>query len=164
MFRHQKVVFRYHAFFYWQILRAKLTKTIFTFITPEDAWQPAMGPVGFEPPVPASGRSQLPLDLRHKSAAARLLEMKLRIPTGAWISVSYEYCVLSGRGLCVGLITRPESRTECGMSECDLEASIIRNLWPTRGCWAWKKRGHRSTRSTARPLVSAFPVLCVWNK
>ena len=26
----------------------------------------------------------------------------------SWISVSFECCVLSGRGLCVGLITRPE--------------------------------------------------------
>jgi len=30
-------------------------------------------------------------------------------PTGSWISVSCECCVLSGRGLCVGLITRPEA-------------------------------------------------------
>jgi hypothetical protein len=29
-------------------------------------------------------------------------------PAGAWMSVSYECCVLSGRGLCVGLITLPE--------------------------------------------------------
>jgi len=28
-------------------------------------------------------------------------------PTGAWMSVSCECYVLSGRGLCVGLITRP---------------------------------------------------------
>jgi len=28
-------------------------------------------------------------------------------PAGAWISVPYE-CVFSGRGLCDGLITRPE--------------------------------------------------------
>jgi hypothetical protein len=26
----------------------------------------------------------------------------------AWMSVSYECCVLSGRGLCVGLSIRPE--------------------------------------------------------
>jgi hypothetical protein len=39
--------------------------------------------------------------------------------------------VLSGRGLCVGLITRPE---ECGVSECDREASIMRRPWPSRGC------------------------------
>jgi hypothetical protein len=29
-------------------------------------------------------------------------------PAGAWMSGSCECCVLSGRGLCVGLITRPE--------------------------------------------------------
>jgi hypothetical protein len=28
-------------------------------------------------------------------------------PAGAWTSFSYECCVLSGIGLCVGLITRP---------------------------------------------------------
>jgi hypothetical protein len=33
---------------------------------------------------------------------------KKKIPPGAWMSVSCECCVLSGRGLCVGLITRPE--------------------------------------------------------
>ena len=67
-----------------------------------------MPPLGFEPPVPGSGGSQLPLDLKRESSAARLLEMRIRIPPGAWMSVSYECCVLSGRGLCVGLITRPE--------------------------------------------------------
>ena len=36
---------------------------------------------------------------------ARFLVMRFRIPPGAWKSVC---CVLSGRGLCAGLITRPE--------------------------------------------------------
>jgi hypothetical protein len=31
-----------------------------------------------------------------------------KIPLGAWMSVSCECCVLSGRGLCDGLITRLE--------------------------------------------------------
>jgi hypothetical protein len=31
-----------------------------------------------------------------------------KIPPGAWMFVSCERCVLSGRGLCDGLITRPE--------------------------------------------------------
>ena len=55
-------------------------------------------------------------------------------PTGVWISVSCECCVLSGRGLCDGLITfhLPRSRTECGVSECDREAFIKRRSWPTR--------------------------------
>jgi len=38
-------------------------------------------------------------------------------------------CVLSGRGLCDGPIIRSEesrSPTECGVSECDREASAVR--------------------------------------
>ena len=46
--------------------------------------------------------------------------------------------VLSSRGLCVGLIIRPE---ECDVSECDREASIMRP-WPTRGCCAMGKISH----------------------
>jgi hypothetical protein len=38
--------------------------------------------------------------------------------------------VLSGRGLCVGLITRPE---ECYVSEYDREALRVRRSWPNRG-------------------------------
>jgi hypothetical protein len=41
-------------------------------------------------------------------AAARLLGLRVRIPPRAWMSVSCECCVLSGRGLCDGPITRPE--------------------------------------------------------
>jgi len=40
--------------------------------------------------------------------AARLLRLWVRIPPGAWMSVCCECCVLSGRGLCNGLITRLE--------------------------------------------------------
>jgi hypothetical protein len=29
--------------------------------------------------------------------------------------------------------------TECGVSECDREASVMRMPWPTRGCWALGK-------------------------
>jgi hypothetical protein len=52
------------------------------------------------------------------------------------MSVSYECCVLSGRSLCVGLITVQRSPTQCGVSECDREASIMSRPWPTRGCCA----------------------------
>jgi hypothetical protein len=48
------------------------------------------------------------------------------------MSVSCERCMFSGRGLCDGL----RSPTECGASECDLEASVMRRPWPTRGCCA----------------------------
>ena len=49
---------------------------------------------------------------------AHLLRSWVRIPPGAWMFVCYECCVLSGRGLYDGLITRPRSPTECGASLC----------------------------------------------
>jgi hypothetical protein len=53
-------------------------------------------------------RSQLPRGLRRRSAAARLLRLLFRIPPASWMSVCCECFVLSGRGLCDELITRPE--------------------------------------------------------
>ena len=43
------------------------------------------------------------------------------------MSICCECCVLSGRGVCVGLITRPEEscRVWC-VVVCDLEASFMR--------------------------------------
>jgi hypothetical protein len=57
------------------------------------------------------------------------------------MSVSCECCVLSGRGLCVGPIARPEeSYTQCGVSECDHDAWMMRRPWPTRNCCAIGKK------------------------
>ena len=55
---------------------------------------------------------------------ARLLRSWIRIPPGAWIFVCCECRVLSGRGLCDELITRPEEpyRLRC-VVVCDLETS-----------------------------------------
>ena len=55
-----------------------------------------------------NGRSQWQHGLGRWSTAACLLRLRVRIPPGAWMSVYSECCVLSGRGLCDGLITRPE--------------------------------------------------------
>jgi hypothetical protein len=49
-----------------------------------------------------------PRGQRCLSEAAGLLALRVRIPLGAWMSVSCEFCVLSGRGLCTGLVTGPE--------------------------------------------------------
>jgi len=67
-------------------------------------------------------RFQQPHGLRRGSAAARLLRSWVRIPPGAWIFVCCECRVLSGRGLCDELITRPEEsyRLWC-VVVCDLE-------------------------------------------
>jgi hypothetical protein len=96
------------------------------------------GPV----PDPACSRSQWPRGLRRGSAAARLLGLRVRIPPGTWMSVSCESWVLSDRGLCIGLITRPEQsyRLRC-VPECDREASIMRRPWPSGGgCCAMGKK------------------------
>jgi hypothetical protein len=55
-----------------------------------------------------SCRSQWPCCLRRGSSTARLLGSWLRIPPRAWMSVSCECCLMSGRGLCDGLVRRPE--------------------------------------------------------
>ena len=49
-------------------------------------------------------------------------------PTGAWMSVCCECCVLSGRGLCDELITHPEEsyRLWC-VVVCDLEKTTLVN-------------------------------------
>ena len=44
---------------------------------------------------------------RRGSAAALFLGLWVRIPPAAWKPVSWECCVLSGRGLCIWLVTRP---------------------------------------------------------
>src|SRR5215475_2266155 len=76
--------------------------------------QISMPPVGFEPTISAGEQPQ----------AARLLRSWVRIPPGAWIFVCCEYRVLSGRGLCDELITRPEeSYRLCCVVVCDLETS-----------------------------------------
>jgi hypothetical protein len=75
-----------------------------------------------------------PRGLMYGCAAARLMGLRVRIPPGLWKSASYECCVLSGRGLCVELITRPgESYRVWCVVVCDRKASIMRRSWPTGG-------------------------------
>jgi hypothetical protein len=69
-------------------------------------------------------RSQWTRSLRRRSAAAWLLRSWVRIPPEAWIFVCCECCVLSGRGLCDELITRPEESYHlCCVVVCDLVTS-----------------------------------------
>ena len=91
-------------------------------------------------------RSRWPRGLWRKSAAARLLGLWVRIPPGAWTFVCCECCVLSGRGLCDELTTRPEEsyRLWC-VVVCDLETSLMRRPWPTGGCCANKKQTNKGT-------------------
>jgi hypothetical protein len=95
------------------------------------------------------GQSQWPRVLRHASAAARLLGLRVRIPPGAWMSVSYEccvcvcvcVCVLSNRGLWDGRPLVQRSPTIWGTSEYDLESSTMRRTRPIRTVEPWNKIG-----------------------
>jgi hypothetical protein len=55
-----------------------------------------------------TSQSQWPRGLRCGSAAVRLLGLRVHISSEAWMSVSYECCVLLGRVPCDGPLTHPE--------------------------------------------------------
>jgi hypothetical protein len=79
-------------------------------------------------------RSQWPCSLRRRSSATRLLRSGVRIPPGSWVFVCCECCVLSGRGLCHGLITRPEESYRLWrVVVCDQETPKTRRLKPATG-------------------------------
>ena len=54
------------------------------------------------------GGRPIPVAVRSKTVAARLLELWVRIPPGGWMSLSCDYYLLSGKGLWIGLRTHPE--------------------------------------------------------
>jgi hypothetical protein len=85
-------------------------------------------------------RSQRPRCLRRGSKAAHLLGLRFRIPPEPSIYVSCECCVLSGRGLCDGLITRQRNAIECDVSQRELENSTRRRPWPAGAVEPLKKK------------------------
>jgi hypothetical protein len=86
-------------------------------------------------------QSQWPRGLRRGSMAVRLLQLRVWILLGAWMSVSCEFCVLSGTGLCDGPIPHPEESYQLWcVSVCDLETLSMRRLKPTVGCNACNRR------------------------
>jgi hypothetical protein len=90
--------------------------------------------------------------IRRWSATTPLLEMwGVRIPPGAWMSICCWCCVLSGKGLCVGLIT---CYNKGGASECDCQASIMRRPSHYWGCCIIVKN---KFYLSARPSVFMSP-------
>jgi hypothetical protein len=56
--------------------------------------------------------------------------------------VCCECCMLSGRGLCDGLITRPEESYRLWRVDvCDQETSKTRRLKPATGLWKYNHSG-----------------------
>ena len=88
------------------------------------AVRPIEWPLGVKWLTYINCRSQWPRGLRRRSTVARLLRSWVRIPPGAWIFVCCECCMLSGRGLCDGLIIRSEeSYRMWRVVVCDQETS-----------------------------------------
>ena len=113
--------------------------------------------------------SQWPRGLRHRSTAARPLRLCVRIPPGAWMFVCCECCVLSGRGLCDGLITRPEESYRLWrFVVCDHETSRMRRLKPATGLWKIQPKGCNAKKNNKHMkckshLSSSFELLItVW--
>ena len=89
-----------------------------------------------------TSRSQWPRRLRRRSSAAHVLILWILIPPGAWMFVCCGCCVLSSRGLCDGLITRPEESYRLWrVVVCDQETSKTRRLKPATGLWKYNHSG-----------------------
>jgi hypothetical protein len=90
---------------------------------------------------PQKCQSRWPRGLICVSAAARLLGLGARMPLGARMSFSSQCCVLSGRGLCVWLITRPEEsfRVWCVMNVM-VKPRQRRGPGPAGAVASWKNR------------------------
>jgi hypothetical protein len=66
----------------------------------------------------------------------RSLGLLVRIPPGHGC-LSLVSVVLSGRGLCDGLITRPEESYRLWCLECDHDSSIMKRACPTGAVAPW---------------------------
>jgi len=88
-------------------------------------------------------------------------EIVVSNPTGG-MDFCRECCMLSGRGLCDALITRPEeSYGQWCVTVCDLETSWMRRLWPALGRSATKKK----FGCVCEVTVLAFqPLMKIWRR
>ena len=73
---------------------------------------------------------QWPCGLRCGPAPTRLMGLPVRIPRGESMPASCKYCLADVSTSGLSLVQR--SPTECGVSVCGREASIMRRPWPTR--------------------------------
>ena len=82
---------------------------------------------------------------------------------GAWMYVCCECCVLSGRGLCDGLITHPEESYRLWrVVVCDQETSKTRRLKSATGLWKYNHRVVTPGKQTNKH-TSWFKQRFVWR-
>ena len=101
-----------------------------------------------------NSRSQQLRGLRRRSTAALLLRFWVRIPLGAWTYICCECCVLSGRGLCEELMTRPEKSYRLWrVVVCDLETSKEEAKSPLKGCEQKPTKGCDAERKKLSSII-----------
>jgi hypothetical protein len=103
----------------------------------------------FRLPVPVTARSKT------KVCGRSPAETVGSNPTGGMDVCCF---VLSGRGLCDELITRPEESYRLWCVVCDLETSRMRRPWPTGGCRA-KNKQTKNYVQTASCLFQAIMIV-----
>jgi hypothetical protein len=101
-----------------------------------------------------NSRSRWPRGLRCWSAAFRVLGLWVRIPMGAWISVSFECCMLSSWGLCDGPITLPEESHQVWW----VSVNVFTKPRKWEGLCPLRLSGHE--RKTYEQMFSFHPVFC----
>ena len=74
-------------------------------------------------------RPRWPRRLRHGSAAASLLGLRVRIPPDAWLSVSCECWVMSGRSICDRPIPYPEESYRVCVRACVYMLVAMSVIW-----------------------------------
>jgi len=82
-----------------------------------------------------------------------LLGLQVRIPPGIRMLVSWEWCVLSGRGLYVGLITRPEESYRAWCVQLVWSRSPLRLGHDPESGRSFMGGGGRSSRADQRNIV-----------
>jgi hypothetical protein len=96
-----------------------------------------------------------PRGLVRGSAAAHQLGLQVRILPGTWMFVCCECHVC-----CQVVVSAPgwspvqRSPTDCGVSECDRETSVMKRPWPTRGCCVTEKKYNILSLRLGKKLAS----------
>ena len=109
------------------------------------------------PPIPVAARSKLWVYV------SSLAGLWVRIPPWEWIRVCCGCCMLSGRGLCVGPITRPEEsysvivKTLWGIPDPQSPLSL-RKKESSHVALYWTTPFHKISRQDAQ-IIAAFTPL-----
>ena len=103
------------------------------------------------------GRSQWQFRLRRKSAACLLLRLWVRIPTGAWMPVCCECCVLSGRGLWDRAYHSSRGVLPAAVRRCVWSRNLVSEDFLAR--WGLLRQKKKKSRIMCRTWLSVASVI-----